>query len=86
MLNPEALGYFKGAGCKVVEETVFFDEDMVMEMVGKAPSKYTITPRNPERAIEFGGNSLVFGNVSSPPNYWDLETGKKSGDFKSFSD
>ncbi len=86
MLNPEALGYFKAAGCKVVDETVFFDEDMVMELVGKAPSKYTITPRNPEHAIEFGGNSLVFGNVSSPPNYWDLETGKKSGDFKSFSD
>jgi trimethylamine--corrinoid protein Co-methyltransferase len=86
MLNPEALGIFKAAGCKVVEETVFFDEDMVMEMVGKAPSQYTITPRNPERSIEIGGNNLVFGNVSSPPNYWDIETGKKSGDFKSFSD
>lgn len=86
MLNPEALGILKGAGCKVVEETVFFDEDMVMEMVGKAPSEYTITPRNPERTIHIGGNNLVFGNVSSPPNYWDLETGKKSGDFKSFSD
>lgn len=84
MLNPEALGILKVAGCKVVEQTVFFDEAMVMEMVSKAPSEYTITPRNPERKIQIGGNNLVFGNVSSPPNYWDLETGKKSGDFKSF--
>ncbi len=86
MLNPEALGILKNAGCKLVEETVFFDEDMVMEMVAKAPSEYTITPRNPERKIHIGGNNLVFGNVSSPPNYWDINTGKKSGDFKSFSD
>ena len=86
MLNPEALVVLEAAGCKIVEDTVFFDEEMVMEMVSKAPPEYTITPRNPERKIHIGGNNLVFGNVSSPPNYWDLETGKKSGTFKSFSD
>lgn len=84
MLNPEALQILKAAGCKVVGETVFMDEDLVMEMVGKAPSEFTITPRNPDRQITVGGNNLVFVNVSSPPNYWDLETGKKTGDFESF--
>ena len=23
-----------------------------------------------------GGKHILFGNVSSPPNYWDLERGK----------
>ena len=84
MLNPEALGILKAAGCKVVDETVIMDEDLVMEMVGKAPAEFSIMPRNPERRVDIGGNNLAFVNVSSPPNYWDLETGKKSGDMESF--
>lgn len=84
MLNPEALLILKAAGCKVVDETVFMDEDFVMEMVRQAPSEFTITPRNPDKQVTVGGNNLVFVNVSSPPNYWDLETGKKTGDFQNF--
>ncbi|WGI20976.1 trimethylamine methyltransferase family protein [Amylibacter sp. IMCC11727] len=84
MMNPEAVAILKAAGCKTDEETVFFDEDLVMEMVAKAPAEHTIIPRNPEKSVHIGGNSLAFVNVSSPPNYWDMETGKKSGDFESF--
>ncbi len=76
-LNAEALQIFKQAGVKVEGELVKMDRDFVMEMVGKAPSEFTLTPRNPERAIRIGGNSMVFGNVSSPPNYWDMDLGKK---------
>lgn len=83
-MNPEAVAILKAAGCKTDEETVFFDEDLVMEMVAKAPAEHTIIPRNPEKSVHIGGNSLAFVNVSSPPNYWDMETGKKSGDFESF--
>lgn len=85
-LNPEALDYLKKAGCKVTDENVRMDEDFVMEMVGKAPSDFWLVPRNPDRAIHIGGNSLTFGNVSSPPNAWDLEKGKRSGDFETFKD
>jgi trimethylamine--corrinoid protein Co-methyltransferase len=53
--------------------------DFVMEMVGRAPSQFTITPRNPDRQITVGGRNMVFVNVSSPPNYWDMETGKVPG-------
>lgn len=78
-LNDEALGIFRQAGCKVVGETVFMDEDFVMEMVRRAPAEFTVTPRNPDRVLPFGGKAMLFGNVSSPPNYWDLERGKVSG-------
>ena len=78
-LNDEALAILKEAGCKVEDAIVRMDRDFVMEMVGKAPSSFTITPRNPAREISVGGNNILFGNVSSPPNYWDIETGKVPG-------
>ena len=76
-LNPEALRILKDAGCTVSGENVRMGRDFVMEMIGKAPSTFTITPRNPDRRITIGGKNIVFGNVSSPPNYWDMEIGRK---------
>jgi len=76
-LNPEALEILRRAGCTIEGETVRMGRDMVMEMIAKAPAQFTITPRNPDRTIPIGGRSIVFGNVSSPPNYWDLEIGRK---------
>ena len=77
ILNAEALQIFRQAGCLIDGETVRVDRDFVMEMVGRAPSEFTLTPRNPQRSITVGANNLLFGNVSSPPNYWDLELGRK---------
>jgi trimethylamine--corrinoid protein Co-methyltransferase len=76
-LNTEALEIFREAGCKVEGTNVRMGRDWVMEMVRKAPSEFTITPRNPDRMLPIGGKHILFGNVSSPPNYWDLELGKK---------
>ncbi len=78
-LNEEALALLKQAGCTIDGYNVRMGRDFVMEMLAKAPSSFTITPRNPDRQITIGGKHMVFVNVSSPPNYWDLETGKVSG-------
>lgn len=86
MLNPEAVAILKSAGCIVNGQNVRMDEDFVMEMVGRAPAEFTITPRNPDRQIVMGGKHMVFVNVSSPPNAWDLERGKRSGDFETFKE
>ena len=72
-LNEEALRLFKKAGCKVDGTKVFLDRHWVMDMVAKAPSEFTITPRNNAHTLTVGGNKLLFGSVSSPPNYWDME-------------
>ncbi|MCB1332108.1 MAG: trimethylamine methyltransferase family protein [Roseivivax sp.] len=78
MLNPEALAIFaRSTGCTVNGTNVRMGRDLVMEMVALCPSSFTITPRNPERQITIGGGHILFGNVSSPPNYWDMEIGKK---------
>ncbi len=83
-LNPEAVAHLKAAGCIVSGTNVRMDEDFVTEMLARAPASFTITPRNPDRAITLGGRNLVFVNVSSPPNAWDLERGKRPGDFETF--
>ncbi|MBT8425153.1 MAG: trimethylamine methyltransferase family protein, partial [Silicimonas sp.] len=76
-LNDEALDLFREAGCKVDGTNVKMGRDWVMEMVGKAPGHFTLTPRNPDRVLTIGKGHIVFGNVSSPPNYFDLELGHK---------
>ncbi len=76
-LNTEALDLFRQAGCIVNGTNVRMGRDWVTEMVARAPSEFTITPRNPDRTLPIGGKHILFGNVSSPPNYWDLELGKK---------
>ena len=78
-LNDESLRIFKKAGCKVVDTNVRMGRDFVMEMLSRAPSSFTLTPRNPDRTLTVGDNHILFGNVSSPPNFWSFETGKTPG-------
>ncbi|NOC91246.1 trimethylamine methyltransferase family protein [Ruegeria sp. HKCCD6604] len=75
--NEEAIGILREAGCTIDGDNVRMGRDFVMEMIAKAPSRFSITPRNPDHKIEIGGKNILFGNVSSPPNYWDMEIGKK---------
>ena len=75
--NAEARALLKQAGCSVEGDRVRMGRDFVMEMVGKAPSSWTLTPRNPDHRLVMGDNHILFGNVSSPPNYWDLSLGRK---------
>jgi trimethylamine--corrinoid protein Co-methyltransferase len=77
-LNEEALGILKASGgCTINGDNVRMDRAFVMEQLAKAPASFTLTPRNPDRQITLGEGYLLFGNVSSPPNYWDLELGRK---------
>ena len=75
--NAEARAILKQAGCNVEGDRVRMGRDFVMEMVGKAPSSWTLTPRNSDHRLVMGDNHILFGNVSSPPNYWDLSLGRK---------
>ena len=69
-LHEDAKAHLKAAGADVDPATnrVRFDRALVREWVAKAPSSFTITPRNPQREVPIGGRHQVFTNVSSPPN------------------
>ncbi len=85
-LNGEAREVLKRAGCAVTETRVRMGRDFVMEKLRDAPASFTITPRNPDRAITIGEGRMVFGNVSSPPNCSDLDRGRRPGDRASYQD
>ena len=76
-LNQEAQALFREAGCRVDGTNVKMDREWVMEMIPKAPDEFTITPRNPDRELVIGGKHILFSNVSSPPNYYDVDLGQK---------
>jgi len=80
-LHEEARQLLADAGCNVDPDspTVRMGRDFVMEQVAKAPESFTITPRNPEREISFGGDTAAFGSVASAPNCSDLERGRRTG-------
>ena len=86
-LNDEAAEILRKNGATVNGQNVRMGRDMVMEKLALTPSQFTIVPRNLERTITIGGNHLVFGNVSSPPNCSDLDTGRRTGtqaDYRNF--
>ncbi len=83
-LNDDACAILKKSGCKVDGANVRMDREWLIEMISHAPETFTIVPRNPQRQITVGGNYMLFGNVSSPPNAWDLKRGKRPGDFETF--
>ena len=90
-LNLEAAEILKAEGAtlsNVGKESalVKMDRAMVMEKLATVPAQFTLTPRNPEREIIIGGNHIVFGNVSSPPNYSNLDEGRNIGNRKAYQD
>ena len=90
-LNLEAAEILQAHGAElsnITEESalVKMDRSMVMEKLKTVPSQFTLTPRNTDRKITIGGNHIVFGNVSSPPNYSNLDEGRKIGNRKAYQD
>ena len=87
-LHDDARKILKGAGCDVKDGDVRvrMDRAFVMEQVKKAPPEFTITPRNPKKTITVGGKNMLFVNVSSPPNYSNLDVGRKVGTRAAYQD
>jgi trimethylamine--corrinoid protein Co-methyltransferase len=83
----EAREILKEHGARVNGQTVYFDPDMVMDYVAKAPSEFIQLARNPENNIRVGGNHMVFAPVYGPPFVYDLEFGRRDArleDFQNF--
>jgi trimethylamine--corrinoid protein Co-methyltransferase len=57
--EPEALDIFKKHGAKVEGDVVRIDEKMVASALEKAPSRFHLRGRNPERSVWVGGDDFV---------------------------
>ena len=84
VMGARARDLFKAAGAQVDKDVVCLDRALVLELIAKAPSSFTITPRNPEKAIHLGGNRIYFGMVSGPPNVHDCINGRRAGNFDDY--
>jgi trimethylamine--corrinoid protein Co-methyltransferase len=68
-----------GAGQDVDGTRVRWDPEFVMAQLGLAPARFTLTGRNPARAVTIGGGSLVHSPVGGPPFAHDRERGRRDG-------
>jgi trimethylamine--corrinoid protein Co-methyltransferase len=89
VLHAEARSILKRAGADVADDSarVRFDRGLVEGQIGKAPSRFTLHGRVPDRNVEIGGDYLACCAVASAPNCADLEGGRRTGnraDFQNF--
>ena len=89
VMSTRVLQIFAAAGASVDAETmtVRLDEDLVLAAIRSAPSRFTLTSRNPAKRLEIGGDTLCFGLVAGPPNVHDRIGGRRLGnlvDYENF--
>ena len=81
-----ARAAFAGAGALVDEPTglVRIPVDVVEHALATAPSRFTVTPRNPARSLDVGGDRVAFGLVAGPPTVHDRLRGRRTGNFDDY--
>ena len=86
MLHPEARALLgrEGAVTDPDSARVLFDPEMVTDLVGRAPSEFTLHARNPAHHLQFGGNALAFAAVASPPSVTGLGADRRNGNREDF--
>ena len=87
-MNNDALTILEKEGCDVDWDTknVRFDRGFITEQLKKAPASFSLTPRNPDKEIIWGGRHFTYGHVASAPNVMDLDNGRRVGDRKAYQD
>ncbi len=79
VLHADARAVLAAAGCEVDDIVVRFDPDLIIEVVARAPSAFTLRARNPARDLVIGGRSVVFGSIGGPAFASDVERGRRPG-------
>ena len=86
VLAPQARDYFRLAGARVVDETVFLDPALVAERLATVPARFTLVARNPLKSLRFGGNDCVFTSVGGPAYVMDIDKGRRDGTMAEMGD
>ena len=85
VMGDQALQLFRNAGASVDDAGVVrIDRNLLLETVALAPETFTVTPRNPDQAMEVGGNVINFGLVSGTPNVHDNINGRRAGNYEDY--
>jgi len=86
VLSQQVKERFEEIGAKVDKNSgiVRIGRDKILEIIESAPNSFTLTPRNPNRQLEVGGNQIHFGMVSGPPNVHDCIRGRRPANFEDY--
>jgi trimethylamine---corrinoid protein Co-methyltransferase len=95
VLGARGLDHFERAGANVERESdddagrgaagrVRLEPEQVEELIARAPSRFELYARNPERNLVFGDRHLVIGAVGGPAFVTDIERGRRPGNFADF--
>jgi trimethylamine--corrinoid protein Co-methyltransferase len=80
-MDAEAVDIWAQAGAAVDRSTqiVKIDRNLLLGLVDKAPSQFTLRARNPEKSVPVGGDYTIFATTSGVPFVSDLERGRRDG-------
>lgn len=84
MYDEEVRTTFQAHGAKVIGDTIFLDEALVMKYIALAPSQFTQLARNPANNVTMGGTQAVFAPVYGPPFVVDLDRGRREATLEDF--
>jgi len=85
-MGSAARAAFADAGAAVDDETglVRIPRDVVEHALASVPHRFTVTPRNPARRLELGGDEIAFGLVAGPPTVHDRIGGRRTGSLEDY--
>jgi len=77
---------YRRAGALVDEETQIarLGRELVEAQLARAPERFVLHARNPERHLHVGDHVVNFGPVTGAPHISDREHGRRYGDIESF--
>lgn len=75
--HEDVLDIFEEHGFETDGETVYLEEDQVMDALESVPEQFTIHARNPEKSVVVGDGSPVFAPAYGAPFLVDYEEGKR---------
>jgi trimethylamine--corrinoid protein Co-methyltransferase len=85
-MGRSARTVFAATGALVDDETgvVRIPREVVEHAVASAPEHFVVTPRNPARRLELGGDRIAFGLVAGPPTVHDRIRGRRTGNLADY--
>jgi trimethylamine--corrinoid protein Co-methyltransferase len=77
--DDEAVSMWRAAGADVKGTRVKIDRALLMELISRAPSEFTLNARNPARTVKVGGSNCIFIPMYGAPYVRDLDNQRRYG-------
>ena len=76
--DPVALSHWREAGATVDGDRVRIDRHVLMDLVARAPARFTVQGRGADTRFEMGGDTTVFCPMKGAPFTRDLDGVRRS--------